>query len=217
VVLDNESGQVVGYSTSASGQQHAFLAAPKPDPGRIVFMRYESENEFGLNYDIYAMDPVDSNSDRSGDNLTRLTNTPGLEFRPDVSRNGKKIAFERYPDPSSPCCNPDVYVMDAVDSNGDGNGDNPTRLTNNGSTESPSFSPDGKRITFSMTPADYSKENQFQIYVMDAADANGDGFGDNLTQLTNNFVGSAGPDWGELSSLRPLTPPPILQTAPATL
>ena len=87
--------------------------------------------------------------------------------------------------------NHDIYVMDAVDANGDGNGDNQRRLTNNPAQDSgPVWSPDGMRAAF------YSNRNgNFDIYVMDLVDADNDGNGDNLTRLTNNTIGDFSPAW----------------------
>jgi Tol biopolymer transport system component len=95
--------------------------------------------------DIYV-----ANADGTGE-ATRLTNTPTANnWAPEWSPDGKRIAFWR--DQYSGTCGPcdrEVYVMDAVDSNGDGNGENQINATNDPAVDyQPDWSPDGTQITF---------------------------------------------------------------------
>jgi WD40 repeat protein/hemolysin type calcium-binding protein len=95
--------------------------------------------------DIYV-----ANADGTGE-PTRLTNTPtSNNWAPEWSPDGKRIAFWRvqYPETCGPC-DREVYVMEAVDSDGDGNGENQTNLTNDPAVDyQPDWSPDGTQISF---------------------------------------------------------------------
>ena len=82
----------------------------------------------------------------------------------------------------------EIFVMDVADLDSDGNGDNPTQLTN-----APGFScnPDWlERIVFYST-----RDGDREIYVMDPVDTDGDSNGDNLTRLTDNEIDDFFPDW----------------------
>ena len=117
------------------------------------------------NHEIYVM-----SSDGSG-TPANLTNHTATDINPVVSPDGTKIAFA-----SSRDGNFEVYTM-----NSDGTG-TPTRLTASpGFDISPAFSPDGSQIAFAS-----ERDGNREIYVMDAVDSDGDGNGDNPTNLTNN-------------------------------
>jgi Tol biopolymer transport system component len=100
------------------------------------------------------------NADGSG--LTRLTNDAGANIpdnSPTWSPDGHKIAWQRTPIGSS---FPDIYIMDSVDANSDGNGDNRLQITNfapsNNSAGKPSWSPDGTKIAFARSFAGGSQQ-----------------------------------------------------------
>src|SRR5919202_1367477 len=78
----------------------------------------------------------------------------------------------------------EIFVMDP-------NGSNQTNLTNDTRKcdESPTFSPNGSKIAFNTNP----DGNGAEIYVMDADGSNGDGVGDNLTQLSDNSARDISP------------------------
>ena len=86
--------------------------------------------------------------------------------------------------------------MDSVDTDGDGNGDNRIRFTNNLwlTDEWPAWSPSGSKIAF-MSRRDGNSE----IYMMVAADIDGDGNGDNQTRLTTNPAFDCCPGWDPAS------------------
>ena len=69
-----------------------------------------------------------------GTNQRRLTNNGAADSHPTWSRGGGRIAFVSERDG-----NREIYAMDYVDSDGDGNGDNLVNLTNNPAAD---FDPD---------------------------------------------------------------------------
>ena len=115
--------------------------------------------------EIYTM-----NAD--GTDQVRLTNNAAQDTDSAYSPDGTRIAFASTRDGNS-----EIYVMDAVDRNGDGNGDDLRRVTNSATTESqPVFSPDGTKLAFTGRQA----SNELEVFV-----ANVDGTG-TPTNLTNN-------------------------------
>jgi dipeptidyl aminopeptidase/acylaminoacyl peptidase len=77
----------------------------------------------GTDFEIYTIPPT-------GGTPTGLTNNGVDDSRPAYSPDGTKIAFISDRDG-----NKEIYVMDAAVRDGDGNGDNLTRLTNNAATD----------------------------------------------------------------------------------
>ena len=151
----------------------AFDAVPdwSPDGDKLVF----TSNRDG-NYEIYVMDAVDADGDGNGDSLARLTSGDAFDFFPVWSPNGGKVAFQSNRDGDL-----EIYVMDAVDADGDGNGDSLTHLTSGDAFDGvPDWSPDGDKIAFTS-----GRDGDFEIYVMDAVDADGDGNGDSLARLAS--------------------------------
>lgn len=123
-----------------------YIESPKfsPDGRRIAF---------GANDQIHIMD-VD------GSHLTPLTNLPGGSVQPAFSPDGRRIAFahaDPMPQtPNRPQFHPQIYIMDM-----DGSHIAPlTRLPR--VNESPTFSPDGRRIAFVG-----SGQGTYVIYTMD--------------------------------------------------
>jgi dipeptidyl aminopeptidase/acylaminoacyl peptidase len=103
--------------------------------------------------------------------LIWMENPAGAAF---PGKNGK-ITFVRGTDNESE--DREIYVMDAVDSEGDGNGDNLTKLTDNDAIIDTfaNFSPDGSRVAFTSR-----RDGNPEVYV-----TRSDGLG-TATRLTNN-------------------------------
>ena len=142
-----------------------------PDGQRIAF----SSDRDG-NSEIYVM-----NAD--GSNQQNLTNSPDDNFHPSWSPDGKRIAFSARRDGhfiGEDGITSEIYLMDA-------DGRNQQKLTENRTNdESPSWSPDGKRIAFS---ADRKGDfTNYEIYVMDAD-------GKNQQKLTENRGDDVSPSW----------------------
>lgn len=94
-------------------------------------------------------------SDLDGRNITRLTHNVGQEWHPEVSPNGKRIAFMSNRDG-----NFEIYVMDI-------DGSHQKRLTTSTIGDwYPSWSPDGTQIIFSNATG--KDKNDRTIYVMHA-------------------------------------------------
>ena len=138
--------------------------------GNIAFVRGVDNNS-----EIYVMD-----GDGSG--RTRLTNNLDFDTLPAFSPDGRHVAFTSRRDSVGSQVNDEIYVMDAADRDGDGNGDNLTRITNSLVNEfQPAFSSDGDRIAFT---SNQTLNNE--VYVMDAD-------GTNQIRLTNNVARDARP------------------------
>ena len=152
-----------------------------PTTGKPFLRDPERPNSYILNDDIYVTTERDAESDSEP---LRLTKNPAVDQFPTVSPNGKEIAFQSNRDG-----NTEIYVMEAKDDDGDGEGDNLRRLTNNAASDAqPAWSPGGQKIAFQSTRDGSGSE----IYIMDAedkvknvtGDLGRDGNGDDTTRLT---------------------------------
>jgi TolB protein len=96
---------------------------------------------------------------RDGSNLTQVTKNAGRNSTPDISRDGKKIAFISNRDGDKQ----QIYTMNA-------DGSNVTRLTKDASVAfyNPQWSPDGKRIVYYSEKGD----RKDQIWVMNSDGSN---------------------------------------------
>jgi Tol biopolymer transport system component len=168
------------------------IAAAKPagaafpgENGKMAFVRGVDSNS-----EIYVMD-----GDGSGQ--TSLTNNLAFDTLPAFSPDGRHVAFTSRRDSIGTQTNDEIYVVDAADSDGNGNGDKLTRLTSSQTVNEfqPAFSPDGKKMAFTS-----NGDGNNEIYVMNA-----DGSG-TPTRLTNNVAIDSrsvfSPDGGKLAFSR---------------
>jgi Tol biopolymer transport system component len=148
------------------------VAAAKPagaafpgENGKMAFVRGVDNNS-----EIYVMDG-------EGSGQTRLTSNVLFDTLPAFSPDGRRVAFTSRRDSIGAQTNDEIYVVDAADSDGNGDGDNLTRLTFSQTVNEfqPAFSPDGEKMAFTS-----NGDGNNEIYVMNA-----DGSG-TPTRLTNN-------------------------------
>ena len=155
--------------------------ALSPDGTKVAFVRFGdlSTSSTALSTtEIYVM-----NADGSG-TPTQLTNNAAVDINPAWSPDGNKLVFESNRDG-----NEEIYMMKAEDKDGDGNGENLKRLTNNPAfDQTPAWSPDGNTIAFASTRIGGGNE----VFVMDSdPDTSDDATADtSYKQLTN----APGPD-----------------------
>jgi dipeptidyl aminopeptidase/acylaminoacyl peptidase len=112
--------------------------------GKIAYVS-NKDNASNDQREIYV-----ANADGTGDPVRLTTNPNFNNWAPEWSPDGKRIAFWRVQ--SRETCGPcdrEVYVMDGVDSDGDGNGDDQINVTNDPAVDyQPDWSPDGTQISF---------------------------------------------------------------------
>lgn len=146
-----------GLKKISGEAKHAFSSAWSPD-GKRIFFSSDSGNEKESNIFSVKTD---------GSDLIQLTKDSGKNTVPDVSPDGKKIAFMS----TRESAKYQIYVMDA-------DGSNVKKLTTdlNVSFCNPVWSKDGKRIVYYSDKGD----GKDQIWIMNAD-------GSNQKLLTNNI------------------------------
>ncbi len=165
IYIMNADGSDQTRLTSSAGSDQS--PSISPDGTRITF----SSTRGGASDEIYVMN-------LDGSSQTRLTNNGAGESSPSWCANDR-IAFASIRDGQW-----EIYVMDAVDSDGDGNADNQTRLTSTGAHETTvACSGDGSKIAF-----DSGRDGNAELYVMNAD-------GTDQTRLTNSGGSDHSPEW----------------------
>lgn len=121
-------------TTSPTDKEHDSGAATwRADGQKIAFHTTRHRETNGNTTEIYI-------ADANGSNAARLTNNSSIDDDdPKWCGSGDKLIFTR---------NGDIYSMDAVDNDSDGNGDNLTQIVSGGDLGTPDCSPDGSKIVF---------------------------------------------------------------------
>jgi len=115
---------------------------------------------------------------REGRGLRQVSNLPAIRGRSDWSPGGASIVTY-----SGPSWNREIYMMNA-------DGSNARQLTPaGGNSQGPSFSPDGKWVTFTAYFDKYGDDHGCEIYVIRTD-------GTDLRRLTNNDYCDYQPRWG---------------------
>ena len=115
---------------------------------------------------------------RDGGGLRQVSNLPAIRGRSDWSADGQFIVTY-----SGPAWNREVYIMNS-------DGSNARQLTpSGGNSQGPSFSPDGKWVTFTAYFDHYGDDHGCEIYIIRTD-------GTDLRRLTNNDYCDYQPRWG---------------------
>jgi Tol biopolymer transport system component len=152
---------------------------------KIVFTTLRDEVNNDFNENIYVM-----NSDGTG--VTQLTSNTAFDADANFSPDCTKIVFRSGRVPGD---NSEVFEMDAVDNNNDGEGDNMCNISNDPTANDafPAYSPDGTKIVFrsgrTAGTGVTNPEGDTEVFVINV---NLTG----LTQLTENDDADNFPDWG---------------------
>ncbi|CAN5816888.1 hypothetical protein BH18ACT6_BH18ACT6_26430 [soil metagenome] len=147
-----------------------------PDGSQIVYDSFLSTNQ-----------PTIHVMNAEGTGITQISSTPccNRDFQPNWSPDGQRIAFVSTRDGDGEY---EIYVMQ---DEGEFAGPPAIRLTDDPappfgqgiSDSQPTWSPDSSKLAF-LSNGRGAGPDSCDLFVMDAADTNGDGFGDNLTRIT---------------------------------
>jgi TolB protein len=126
--------------------------------------------------EIFTMAP-------EGGSITQLTNNTATDdIAPTWSKDGTQIAFQRSLSGGAY----EIYTMDAMDADSDGNGDSQTNISNNAANDTaPAWSPTGHTLAFCS-----NRNSNTDVYTMDTDPAT-----DDATRLTDDPAWDCEPDW----------------------
>ncbi len=195
--LTNTLGVETAPEVSPDGSRVTFTRVPPNKEQYQIILMDRNGDDMGNIPGIFGWDPTWSPdgkqilfaSDRSdpvqlytiradGKNLQRITSLPAIRGRSDWSADGQSIVTY-----SGPAWNREVYIMNA-------DGSNARQLTPaGGNSQGPSFSPDGKWVTFTAYFDHYGDDNGCEIYIIRVD-------GTDLRRLTNNDYCDYQPRWG---------------------
>lgn len=170
-----ESGQSVWIMDRDSGEARQVFGPPdgngwdpvwSPDGSQVLFA---SDREGGIH--LFRMDA-------DGQNLQRVSSIAGIRGRSDWSAAEPVIAAY-----AGETWNREIYLMGL-------DGGNVRQITSGGNNLAPSFSPDGRWITFTSYRDHYREDNGCEIYIMRTD-------GSQVTRLTDNNTCDWQPRWGD--------------------
>jgi Tol biopolymer transport system component len=163
-----DGGAKKNLTNNGSGVEDS-EAVFSPGGKRIAYTSEGVQNSNpGGDYEVYRMSALDGSGKK---NLT--DNAVGVDDEsPVFSPDGAKIAYESSGIQfSNAQGDPEVYVMSALDGSGQ------TNLTDNGADvgdNNPTFSPDGRKISYGSFGAQISNpEGDNEVYVLNALDGSG--------------------------------------------
>ncbi len=143
ICIMNADGSGYRRLTTGDSVRH-FYPSLAPDGASVVYSQYREDNV----YEIYELNLATGAARRLTDRLGALT-------APEISPDGKQIAFTRW----TPASNQDqIWVMDR-------DGGNPHRVSD-GAGWDPTWSPDGTRILFA---SDTQGSNQLYVIGLDGS------------------------------------------------
>ena len=156
---------------------------PPPYGGQIAFVSYRDENA-----ELYIMNVDETLESSEGGQPVRQTFHPRSDWDPAWSPNGRQLVFTSNRYDSSQ----ELYLLSVINEAEGNFNRNVMRLTNHPDNidNLPAWSPDGKWISFSS----YREQNQ-DIYVLDAADLLQDTGSAKLSRLTIHPDDDLDPTW----------------------
>ncbi len=163
--------RIVGTSTVALAAVVATMVMTlvgATEPAAAAFPGSNGTIAFTVTNDQPPANPQIYGMNADGLGQTQLSHASGLNFSPDWSADGDKVAFVNYSNPCEACYTSHIYWMNA---DGSGATDLTKTLSPDGLDDYPSFFPDYHKIAFQTTRGG-SQENQdiWKITVDDNGD-----------------------------------------------